>query len=60
VVSETANQMKQQCMIFFLNIQDATKKRIKLTGIFFDLSKAHEILNHNILLSKLEACGIKT
>jgi hypothetical protein len=35
------------------------KKNTKLTRISFDLSKAHDILNHNILLSKLEACGIR-
>jgi hypothetical protein len=33
--------------------------KTKLTGIFFDLSKACDILNHNILLSKLQACGIR-
>jgi len=41
------------------NIQDAIQKKIKLTGIFLDLSKAHDMLNRNILLSKLQACEIR-
>jgi hypothetical protein len=29
------------------------------TGIFLDLTKAYDILNHRVLLSKLDAYGIR-
>ena len=39
-------------------IQKATEKKINFMEIFFDLSKAYDLLCHKILLSKLDAYGI--
>jgi len=44
---------------FLENIQKATEKKIYLIGIFFDLSKAYDGLDHKILLFKLDAYGIR-
>ena len=44
---------------FLENIQKAIEKKIHLIGIFFDLSKAYDVLDHKILLSKLDAYGIR-
>jgi hypothetical protein len=40
------------------SIQAATKK-MYLIGIFFDISKAYNVSNHRILLSKLDAHRIR-
>ena len=44
---------------FLENIQKAIEKKIHLIGIFFDLSKAYDVLDHKILLFKLDAYGIR-
>ena len=44
---------------FLENIQKAIEKKINLVGIFFDLSKAYDVLDHKILLFKLDAYGIR-
>jgi hypothetical protein len=52
-----ANLQKQRPMVE--NIQKAIEKKINLIGIFFDLSKAYDVLDHKILLFKLDAYGIR-
>ena len=45
---------------FLESIQEATeKKNMYLIGISFDLSKTHNVSNHRILLSKLDAYRIR-
>jgi hypothetical protein len=44
---------------FLENIQEAIDEKINLTGIFLHLSKAYDVLNHKILLYKLDGYGIR-
>jgi hypothetical protein len=46
--------------VFLEDIQKAVEKKINLIGIFFIyLSKAYDVLDHKILLYKLDAYGIR-
>ena len=45
---------------FLENVQKAREKKIHLTEIVFDLSRAYDILDHKILLFKLDAYGIRS
>jgi hypothetical protein len=38
-------------------IQETLDKKLLPVGIFFDLTKAYDVINHNILLEKLEHYG---
>jgi hypothetical protein len=40
-------------------IQEALDKRVHTIGIFFDITKAYDVLNHKLLLEKLSSCGIR-
>jgi len=45
---------------FIGRIQKALDKRVHTTGIFIDLTKAYDVLNHKLLLEKLFCYGIKS
>ena len=40
-------------------IQKALDRRVHTIGIFIDLTKAYDVLNHKLLLEKLFSCGIR-
>ena len=40
-------------------IQEAVDKKIYSIGIFIDLSKAYDVLNHELLLKKLSRYGVR-
>jgi retron-type reverse transcriptase len=40
-------------------IQEALDKRVHTIGIFIDLTKAYDVLNHKLLLEKLSAYGMR-
>jgi hypothetical protein len=40
-------------------IQEALDNRVHTIGIFVDLTKAYDVLNHKLLLEKLSSYGIR-
>jgi hypothetical protein len=42
------------CHTFLNNIQEAMENKHQVIGLFLDLTKAYDVLNHQILLDKLE------
>ena len=45
--------------IFTKRVQEAIERKLNPTGVFLDLSKAYDVLNHKVLLSKLDSYGIR-
>jgi retron-type reverse transcriptase len=39
-------------------IQEALDKQVHTVGIFIDLTKAYDVLNHKLLLEKLSSNGV--
>jgi hypothetical protein len=52
-LAETASQT------FIENVQEALDGRSHAIGIFFDLTKAYDVIDHDILLAKLDYYGIR-
>jgi hypothetical protein len=48
-----------ECQSFVRKIQEALDKRLLPVGIFFDLTKVYDVINHDILAEKLEHYGIR-
>ena len=51
--TETANQ------IFIENIQELLDTQLYILGLFFDLTKACDVINHEILLNRFGYYGIR-
>ena len=47
------------CHAFIETIQQALDNNLHAIGIFLDLTKAYDVINHNILLCKLESYGVR-
>jgi hypothetical protein len=44
---------------FIQSVREALYSHLHAVGIFLDLSKAYDLINHNRLLDKLDSCGIR-
>jgi hypothetical protein len=59
IITEVQNGLREQkstitaTQSFIERIQEALDNGLQAIGIFFDLTKAHDILNHKVLLDKL-------
>jgi hypothetical protein len=51
--------VENACHTFLNNIQGALENKLHVIGIFLDLTKAYDVLNHQMLLDKLESYGIR-
>ena len=55
----TKKSTEMALQAFTKSVQEAIENKLNPTGIFLDLTKAYDVLNHRILLSKLESYGIR-
>jgi len=44
---------------FIQSVQEALDSHLHAVGIFLDLSKTYDVINHNRLLDKLDSYGIR-
>jgi len=47
------------CHTFIEKVQQALDNNLHAIGIFLDLTKAYDVLNHDILLHKLKSYGVR-
>jgi hypothetical protein len=47
----------QQLVTLIENIQQASDNNLHVVGIFLDLTKAYDVINHNTLLNELVIWG---
>ena len=56
----TSKRSTETALLDFINnVQSAIDNKMNPVGIFLDLSKAYDVLDHKILLDKLNAYGIR-
>jgi Reverse transcriptase (RNA-dependent DNA polymerase). len=58
-VLEIIKSTEMASRIFTENIQESMEKQLYVLGLFFDLTKMYDVINHEILLTKLEYYGIR-
>jgi retron-type reverse transcriptase len=65
ILTEAQNGFRQKkstetaIQSFIESIQEAIDRNIHAIGIFCDLTKAYDVINHDILLDKLNSSGIR-
>ena len=65
IITQAQNGFREQkstitaIQSFIVNIRQALDEGYKTMGIFFDLSKAYDVLNHRVMLDKLWTYGIR-
>ena len=47
------------CHSFIENTQQTLDKNLHVVGIFLGLTEACDVVNHDVLLYKLESCGVR-
>ena len=45
--------------VFIKSVQETIEKKMNQIGIFLDLTKAYDVINHRVLLSKLDSYAIR-
>jgi len=55
----TKKSTETALQIFTKSVQEAIERKLNPIGIFIDLTKAYDVLNHRVLLSKLNSYGIR-
>jgi hypothetical protein len=56
---EKINLTNTTTQTFIEDLQKALDNRLLVMGIFLDLTKAFDIVNHKLLLAKLEQYGLR-
>jgi len=51
--------MEMTLQIFTKSVQETIERKLNPIGVFLDLTKAYDVLNHKVLLSKLDSYGIR-
>jgi hypothetical protein len=65
IITEVQNGFREQkstitaIQSFIERIQEAMDNGLQAIGIFFYLTKAHDVLNHRVLLDKLYSYGVR-